>query len=531
MEVEREAEHLGGDHRHRRIRTLSHVHRAAGHRATSPGVQRDHRDRRRGCDARFEADRKAAPSADRPAAAIERLFPVHERGEPLQNQFERGIAHQRACCLWSALAQQVLPTQGQRIHADGPRDHVGVALVCPDELRHAKPAQRACRRQVGVDLVGIDPDVLDVVRAGGGETRFLCDPRPNLGVGAAVPPDLAGTSRDAPVARDAALDPQRGCVFGDRVELLLHRERDLHRPVDDQGRRRDERFELDVELCAEAAAQVTDLHAHPVLRPAEQARDLAPDERGRLRRGVDRHASIAWLGHRHWGFERQVEHLLHRERMFEDVVGCREGCLYVSAPQLEVEGHVGVAPALQVFEIGKESGRFQHVVHDDRRGHRFDLSEHRGPFLVVDLDEPGGLLGDVWIRGEHQGHRLPDVAHLLDGEHRLVVERRAVMRIDHDGGHVLGGQHAMHSRQGQGRLRIDPSDTTVREGAAHDFPVQHARQPEGVDVLGPPRQLGPGFESGDGVPDVAAAIRLAGHQEGPSAMHWRMPRPIDTRTR
>ena len=201
--------------------------------------------------------------------------------------------------------------------------------------------------------------------------------------------------------------------------------------------------------------------------------------------------------------------------MFEDVVGRGERCLHVSAPQLEVESHVGVAPALQVFEIGKESGRFQHVVHDDRRGHRLDLSEHRGPFLVVDLDEPGGLLGDVWIRGEHQGHRLPDVAHLLDGEHRLVVERRAVVRIGHDGGHVLGGQHAMHARQGQGRLRIDPPDATVREGAAHDLPMQHARQPEGVDVFGPPRQLGPGFESGDGVPDVAAAIRLAGHQDGP----------------
>ena len=36
MEVEREAEHLRGDHPPSRIRTLSDVHRAGGHRATSP---------------------------------------------------------------------------------------------------------------------------------------------------------------------------------------------------------------------------------------------------------------------------------------------------------------------------------------------------------------------------------------------------------------------------------------------------------------------------------------------------------------
>jgi hypothetical protein len=170
-------------------------------------------------------------------------------------------------------------------------------------------------------------------------------------------------------------------------------------------------------------------------------------------------------------------------------------------------------------------------VHNDRRGHRFDLSEHRGPFLVVDLDEPGGLLGDVWIGGKHQGHRFADVAHLLDREHGLVVERRAVVRIGHDAGHVPGGQHAMHAGKGSRRLRIDPPDATVREGAAHDLPVEHARQPESVDVLGPSRQLGPGFESGNGVADVAAAIRFAGHQEWLPAIHWRIPRPIDTRTR
>ena len=74
-------------------------------------------------------------------------------------------------------------------------DQVGVALVGPDELRDAEAAQRAGRRQIGVERVGVDRDILDVVGTGRGEAGFLRDARPDVGVGAAVPEHLAARAR------------------------------------------------------------------------------------------------------------------------------------------------------------------------------------------------------------------------------------------------------------------------------------------------------------------------------------------------
>ena len=84
-----------------------------------------------------------------------------------------------------------------------------------------------------------------------------------------------------------ALDAERRRVLGDVVELLLHGERDLDRAAHEQRQRRCQRLELDVDLGAESAAEERDLHPHAVLRPAEQARDLAAHEGRRLRRGMD----------------------------------------------------------------------------------------------------------------------------------------------------------------------------------------------------------------------------------------------------
>ena len=104
----------------------------------------------------------------------------------------------------------------------------------------------------------------------------------------------------------------------------------------------DQRLELDVELGAEAAAEERHLHAHAVLRPAEQARDLDAHERRALRRGVDGERVVARLGHRHQRLERHVHHLLRAEAVLEHPVGRGERLLHVAAPQLEVERDVGV---------------------------------------------------------------------------------------------------------------------------------------------------------------------------------------------
>jgi hypothetical protein len=138
--------------------------------------------------------------------------------------------------------------------------------------------------------------VVDIVGTGRAEARLLRHARTDIGEGAAVPPHLALARGDAPFFVDAALDTQRRRVFGDGVELLFHRERNLHRPARDQRKRRHQRLELDVELGAETAAEIRHLDAHLVLGPAEQARDLDSHERRPLRGGVDGDAVLARLG-------------------------------------------------------------------------------------------------------------------------------------------------------------------------------------------------------------------------------------------
>src|SRR6202043_398380 len=120
-----------------------------------------------------------------------------------------GILHRRAAGLRPALAQNVLAAEFDRIDAELARDQVGVALVGPDQLRNAKTAQRAGRRAVGVERIGIDADIVDVVGAGRGEAGFLRHPRADIRIGAAVPEHLAGARDHLAVLVDAALDAER----------------------------------------------------------------------------------------------------------------------------------------------------------------------------------------------------------------------------------------------------------------------------------------------------------------------------------
>src|SRR6185437_1619374 len=164
---------------------------------------------------------------------------------------------------------------------------------------------------------GVDPYVLDVVRTAGGEAGLVRHARTDIRVGTAVPEYLAFARRDAASLVDAALDPHRRRMLGDLIELLLHGERDLHRAARDHRARRDQSFELDVELAAIAAAEIRHLDAHLVLRPAEQSRDLRSHERRPLRAAVDRQTGILVVGNRGERLERYVQTFLRAEFMLE----------------------------------------------------------------------------------------------------------------------------------------------------------------------------------------------------------------------
>ena len=204
-------------------------------------------------------------------------------------------------------------------------------------------------------------------------------------------------------------------------------QRDLHRPARQQRQRGDQRLELDVELGAEAAAEIRHFHAHPVLRPAEQARDLDAHEGRGLRRGVDGEPAVVGIRNRDERLERQVQHLLGAEHVLEHMIGFGEGLVDIAAPQLVIERDIGVAGGpCRCLRSGNVPAGLSTSCTIAGRGHRLDLVEDRRQFLVIGDDQLCRRLGDMRVCGQHHGDRLADKMHLVDREDRLIVEGRAV---------------------------------------------------------------------------------------------------------
>ena len=101
------------------------------------------------------------------------------------------------------------------------------------------------------------------------------------------------------------------------------------------------------------------------------------------------------------------------------------------------------------------------ILVDDRRAglqrllHVEDGRQH----LVVDLDLGGGLVRGALAVGEHRDHRLALPAHLVGGQHLLVL--RPDLDQDQDRvdivRHVLVREDARHARMLLGLRRVDRS--------------------------------------------------------------------------
>ena len=130
------------------------------------------------------------------------------------------------------------------------------------------------------------------------------------------------------------------------------------------------------------------------------------------------------------GSKRQVQHLLGAERVLEHVIGVARRPPSTSPRRRWKSSATLVSlAALEVLEVGEGAGGLELVVHDRRRGHRLDLVEHGRQLLVLGVDELRRLARRRADRGQHHRDRLADVAHLVDRQDRLVVERRAVVRV------------------------------------------------------------------------------------------------------
>ena len=106
--------------------------------------------------------------------------------------------------------------------------------------------------------------------------------------------------------------------------------------------------------------------------------------------------------------------------------------------------------------------------------------------LVVDVDEPDGVLGHVAVVGHDERDQLAHVAHLVDRQRPLGPrmgqarmrdqERRGLVELAELG----GGQDQVHARQRAGASRVDRADARVRVRAAEAGGVEHAA---GLDVV------------------------------------------------
>ena len=160
-----------------------------------------------------------------------------------------------------------------------------------------------------------------------------------------------------PLLSTPDLDAHRRRVLGDLIELLLHGERDLHRAARDHRAGRHQRFELDVELAAIAAAEIRHFDAYFVFRPAEQPRDLRSHERRSLRAAMDRQAGVLVVGDRGERLERHVQAFLRAEFVLEHLRRRGESLVDVAAPRFGIECEIGVLLALEMLEVGEGARR------------------------------------------------------------------------------------------------------------------------------------------------------------------------------
>ena len=119
--------------------------------------------------------------------------------------------------------------------------------------------------------------------------------------------------------------------------------------------------------------------------------------------------------------------------------------------------------------IAARIDRLHHVGHGRQR-------------LVLDLDESDRVLGDVAAVGDHQHHRLADMAHFAERDAAL-LDRRIGKARQRPGflRRLLAGDHCGHAGQRQRRALVDRLDAGVRMRAAQHRRVRHVRQRDVVD--------------------------------------------------
>ena len=124
------------------------------------------------------------------------------------------------------------------------------------------------------------------------------------------------------------------------------------------------------------------------------------------------------------------------------------------------------------------TNRRAYRVEDGRIGlERLDRVVDGRQLLELDLDQAGGVGGDVGVVGDDRGDRVADIADDIIGEDRLVTQDRPEDRLDpRQRADLRPGQDQPDAGDSARGGHVDPDDARVRRAAADELRMEHPGQ-------------------------------------------------------
>ena len=330
-------------------------------------------------------------------------------------------------------------------------------------LHRAEAAHRTARRVVRVDGEAVDQHVVHRVRPDREGARVRDHGGRARGVGPAVDEDPHPHRDEPTLSRRPVLGPDPSRMPVDVPdERLLAVVDHLHGPVRPQGQHR--RVDLDREVLppSERAADTGEVDPHLLRLEAEAGRDLVAVDVEPLRRDVDVDAALS-VGNRDPRLRPQERLILLPD--------------LVDPFDTHIRGRVGIAPS-DPHRADDVRPRVVAVPMPHRGPIRVERIHLRRPLGIGDRLErlvfdpngsscPASLLG---LLGRHDRHRLAEVAHAVDREHRLVGELEPVRLL---AGDVVVREDSVNPRQRQRLRDVDLDDARMGVRAADGVAPQH----------------------------------------------------------
>ena len=271
------------------------------------------------------------------------------------------------------------------------------------------------------------------------------------------------TRDEAPVARRAVLGPDARRVAVDVAdERLLAVVDDLHRALGAQREQRGMDLHREVFASAERAADTGEVDPHLLgVEPEARSHLVAVDVQP-LGGDVDVDAAFAVRDRdARLGAEERLVLLADLVDAFDAHVGVRVG---IAAPDddraHDVRARVVAVPVAHRRAVGMER---LHLRRPLRIGHGLER-------LVLDAYRRGRAPRLLGLLGGDDRHRLAEVAHTVEREHRLVGELEAVRLL---AGNVRVREHRMDARHRERLGDVDVDDAGVRVRAAHRVAPEH----------------------------------------------------------